>query len=958
MTGRRGWKHGAMASALPVLLLSFICVLAAGAQEENAIGSLRLGTHGEYSRLVLEMVREPQFTVLQDREQTVVLQLDGVKWVGRRKLADIRDHRVKELSMIEVDGLVEGIKITLNRPLREARPQWWEDEHKLALDIYVADSQTKEAPTGQITGEVKRVRLGSHPAFSRLVIEVTRKTAYRVERTAPNQLVVTLPAAALAPGVTLPSGGDQRIGKIALAKEGKEGLSFTIDLRDQGGKVEPFWWDSAHRLVVDVYPASAPAPPRAEAPPQPEPSVPSAPKPSEPPAEKNVAAQGPEETVPAAVPVANRTPEPEPRLAIGDTPESVLEGILPTLPKETGDRLREMISAGRAKRARSALETLDGIGEQVEGQAAEALQFLRGDLLFELGRQGASEGFAKAVQRYREAITKYPDSSLQPWTLLQMARLHLHLKRHIEALGYLDLLFSKYPESPHRVAGLVCRGHLYLQRDRADLALDDFQEALSGPPRGSLGEEAVVGVAICSSLRGDYEQAEQLFANLEKEAPKSHLRHPEILYYWGRNDIALLRFEQGRDKLFRALNVGEQPEDRSLILAHIAESYRLQGKTEPGNTLYRATIKLFPASEGALVSQVRLAEESRNTELLEQVVAQSPTSDMAGVALIKMAALAYENGTYEQAVTLLGGRLQSSPNSKLRDEEVKLLGSSVTKLVNQLREHDDSWKILTVLKNVKAFLPKNLQAKAGLWEGAAYSRLGLWEDAARSLQTTSLDDLEPTDQGQWVLTFAGVHEARGERALAESLIQRTLRTGRPGPSVTVLKLRLAELKGKDGRHQEAVDLYRDLLQRDLPGPERLQALLAMAESLHLLGQSDVARATYLQVLSATATGKAEEEGWRASAQEGLGEIAYGAGDFQGAAQNYMKCLEYSGLSQAARLRLTYRLAACYDKMGSRAEADRIYDTLAKEGGELWQQAEAMRKRVNELQGRIKQGSPS
>jgi len=953
----RRFTRGAMGSALAVLLLSFIFVVAAAAQEENAIGSLRLGTHSEYSRLVLEMIREPRFAVLQDGERSLLLQLDGVKWVGRRKLAEIRDHRVKELSMIEMDGLVQGIKITLNRPVREARPQWWEDERKLALDIYVTDSQTKEPPRGQINGEVKAVRLGTHPTFSRLVVEVTRKTAYRLERTAPNQLILTLPAAGLAPGVTLPTGGDPRIGKISLAKASEQGVSLTIDLLDQNGKVEHFWWGSARRLVVDVYPGSAPPAAAAEAPAKPGPSEASARKPFAPP-EINAAGQGLGETVPAAVGVASGTPEPEPRSASGDTPESVIEGMLPTLPPKTADSLRETISAGRAKRPRAALETLDRIGKQVEGLVAEALQFLRADLLFELGRQGASEGLAKAAEGYRDAMRKSPDSSLQPWALLQMARLHLRLKRHIEALGYLDLLLTKYPESPHRAAALLCRGRVYLQKDRADLALDDFQEALSGHPQGSLAEDALVGLAICSSLRGDNQRADELFANLEKEAPKSHLRHPEILYYWGRNDIALLRFEQGREKLFRALNVGEQPEERSLILAHIAECYRLQGKTEPGNTFYHLTIKLFPGSEGALVSQVRLAEEGRDMDLLEQVATQSPKSDMAGVAVIKMAAFAYENGNYEQAVTLLRGRLESFPNSKLRDEEVKLLGSSTSKLVEDLREKDDPWKILTVLKNVKAFLPKNLRAKAALWEGAAYCRLGLWEDAARALETTSLDDLEPTDQGHWVLTFAGVHEARGERALAESLIQRTLRTGSPGPSVAILKLRLAELKGKDGRHQEAVDLYRDLLQRGIPSPERLRALLAMAESLRLLGQSDVARATYLQVLSAPATGKAEEEGWRASAQEGLGEIAYGGGNFQEAAQSYLKCLEYGGLSQAARLRVTYRLADCYDKIGARAEADRVYETLAKEGGEFWQQAGAMRKRVHELQGRIKQRSPS
>jgi tetratricopeptide (TPR) repeat protein len=641
----------------------------------------------------------------------------------------------------------------------------------------------------------------------------------------------------------------------------------------------------------------------------------------------------------------------------GNTPEEVLETLIASQSPEAAELLRQILNYTREKQPDKALELVARYEEQYPDCVAGPLMVLKGDLYAELGLQGASGSFAKAVAAYRDSHVLSGKSPLQPWALVQLGRIQLRQKRYLEALGYLDLVINKYPHSPHRAIALIHRGQLYLEKDRADLALDDFQQFLSEYPESPRIDAALLGKAICLSLRGEHEQAESLFAGLEKRMPNFYLRHPEILYYWGRNDLILERFQQGREKFFLALNIGQQPQDSSLLLAHIGDSFRSQDEPERAAAYYRLTTKLFPGSDGAIVSRVRLAEESGNMELMAEIVREYPQSEMAEFALAKMAVNYHDKTNYHEAIRMVEQLERGYPDSSLKKESRRLLRRSLQERVEQLRSKGDYWELLALLKRVKPWLSDIYRLRAELWEAEAYVELGMWDEAVAALQAISADELEEGSRLQWTLILAQAYESKGELVLAESLLRGLAASVSAGETAARVGWLLANVYQKAGNHEDGLATFRNLLNQELTETVRATTLMAMVRSLMALGRHNEAKDACQHLLSLLSEGD-QAEGLRAAAWAELGEIHYRQKSYELAAAAYEKALQYGENSpSAAANHQRSRLATCYDKMGAQAKAKQLYQRIEKEAGDLWRRMASVTQRIQELETEINQVKP-
>jgi tetratricopeptide (TPR) repeat protein len=983
---------GCSTPALPTLLLLILPGIAA-ATADNRVKSLRLKTHEGFSRIVLAMEREPRFCITNRvDEHRVVLELDVVGWPPNQDLAEVADSYVKKLAILSGNRMLNGLEITMAHPLRHIRSSWRAGANELALDIYLrteTDGHTAErlGAKPQTNTVIKMVRLGTHPKFSRLEVEFSEKTSYQLQQISTEWLMLQINGAVLADEFMPVKLQDRRVRALTIYRYSRDrrNASFRIELAAPPERVEHFWQDASNRLLVDIYNVVA----KSEED-QTEPSHPlvknqerndSSSEGKGQVGEPENAALSLAETVPddakrwvqsessagrelgsndrvaaarktSLVSTATAESSGDLRSGSEDTPEAVLESLIPTLAPEAADLLRQILIASREKRADEALQLAARYDEQYHDRAVEPLMLLRGDLYFVLGLQGVPHSFAEAAAAYQASNVLRGRSALQPWALLQLGRVQLRRKRYLEALGYLDLVINKYLHSPHRAIALIHRGRLYLEKDRADLALDDFQQVLSEYPEGPCIDEALMGKAISHSLRGENDQAEALFAELESRIADFYLKHPEILYYWGRNDIVLERYQQGREKLFLALNLGQQPQDTALLLAHIGDSFHTQGKVERATSYYRLTMKLFPGSDGAIVSQARLAEESSNMEMMAEIVREHPESELAEFALVRMAVHFHEKGSYREAIRVLEQLETSYPSSSLKKESRRLLRHSLQKRAKQLRSQGEYWELLALLKTTKPWLSDEYKIKAGLWEAEAYVKLSLWDDAVAALEAITPDELAERDRLQWTLLLAQTYESKGKLALAESLLQGLANIVSSGNYAWEIRWPLAQVHQKAGNHEDAVAIYRVLLEEELTETVRAKTLMAMAESLLAQGQYDRAKDVCQSVLSLTSEGSQSGDR-QPAAWAALGEIHYRQGDFKLAARAYEKALQYGEKSDltSANLRRS-RLATCYDKLGARAKAKHLYQRIENEAGDLWRQMAAVSQRIQQLETRI------
>jgi tetratricopeptide (TPR) repeat protein len=979
-----------MTPVLPALLFVLILLVPAAVAADNSVKSLRLVTYEEFTRLVLVMEQEPIIKIDRVDEDLLHLTLAGIIWPLKQTLNHIGDERVKKLAFIGQDGAGDGLEITLSRPLHDIQSFWRAAKKELELDIYLL---TEKGPLTGVIGAtepqansmIAAVRLGTHQDFSRLVVECSEKTNYQLSQSSAERFTLQLDKAVLAKEFIQTELHDLRVRETNIASEDQKKVYLHIELAVPVERLDHFWWEAKNRLVVDIYGSNVEgdrdrkevSSPVAEE--QQEKNSNSetgqqvaAAEQVEPIADdtelkywerilqgatgterdSNLTDEKDAATAESAVaPVASKPSEDQGSSA-GPTPEIVLETLVDSVAPKPADLLRRILSASSEKRTDKALRLITVYLQNYQDRAIKPLMILRGDLHFAEGLQGMSGSFSKATTAYRDSNVLSGSSPLQPWALLQLGRIQLQQKRYLEALGYLDLVINKYQRSAHRAAALIQRGRLYLEKDRADLALGDFQQVLNEYPDSPINAEAKMGKAISLSLRGEHKLADILFAELEKRIPSFYHIHPEILYYWGRNDIILERFRQGREKFFLALNVGKQPQDTDLILAHIGDSFRSQGQPERAAAYYRLTMKLFPRSDGAIVSRARLAEESGDMELMAEIIREHPESEMAQYALVRMAAYFHEKADYREAIGMLAQLERRYASSLLKNESRRLLRRSLQKRVEQLRSKNQYWELLALIKTVKLWLSDMYRLKAGLWEAEAYVKLSLWDDAVAALEAISPDDLEAQDRSQWNLLLARTYESTGKLVLAESLLRRLAKGVSGGEFAEQIKRQLATVYQKAGNHAQSVAAYEELLNEDLALAVRAKTLMDMAKSLIALGQYEEAKKTYQLVLSLSSDANKSED-LHAAAWAELGEIHYKESNFSLAAQAYRNALQYGEESSpSCTIHQLSRLATCYDKLGSPAKAQELYHRIEKEAEGLWRQMASVNRRIQELETKV------
>ncbi|MBW1980192.1 MAG: tetratricopeptide repeat protein [Deltaproteobacteria bacterium] len=962
MTMKRVLPKGILLVAfLPPLLWLFVSA-PGWAAARNSIRTVRLGTHPQFSRLVLGVEKKPVFKVHTGDKNSVVVKIPDVQWDNQIDLSGLRDERVKKVT-IEAGPQGVELRIVLTGPVDQVRSFWLAAGGRLAFDISLQGQKrdvNKEKSRGnkKKAVKIKTVRFGSHQTYSRLVLEMSAEAPYELERVSPLDLLLVISGAQVTADLTLDNFHDQRLQDVSLASSTPERTVFQIHFREPEVELHSYWLAEGGRLVLDVSDSHKKEEPHRL--PQ-KVQTPTAGTGSR--KEANIVqaeeSQELNQRRSKEQPDAGRgkkenfsRPALDKKRATPETPEQAIRALIARLPAKQAAQLAKILEMYRQGNLSRALELVEQYLASVQGVSTEAGQFLRADILYKLAEDGELATVKKAVKAYRELIIQYGQSSLQPLALSRLAWLHLRLKRYLEAMAYVDLLLRKYPQSALRTEALVCRGRLYLEKGRPDLALRDFDRVVQEKSNKSLADAALLGKAICLSLRGERQEAAEIFSLLQRRDPKLYLKRPEVLYYWGRNEMALGHYASCREKLFRGLNIGGQPQDSSLLLAHIGESYRQQGMTKEAQKFFHGIIKAFPGSEGAMVSLMRLAEDSGSTEMLEQIVREHPESELADFALIRMAGNYYEQGQEARALEALK-RLQSAkPNNTFHEQAERLLRKILRKKVARLQHDGDYLQLLVLLKSVDSWVPATYEARVRLWEAEAYARIGLWEDASAVLGKITPEDLEESARVAWIELQASAYEARGERALAEALLRRTMEDLSQDNRKWAIRLQLANLQQRGGKYREAVKHYLELLRGRLPDSLKVEVLLSLARSRTALGQHREAARLYQQVLAL----QGKKNGGDASlttAEVALGDLYYQQSNFSSAAQAYQRALQSSELSQGHRLRLYYLLAECQRKMGQLNEADRYYEQVASKGGELWKQFVGVSEKMGRLEAAAK-----
>ncbi|MBI5521024.1 MAG: tetratricopeptide repeat protein [Desulfarculus sp.] len=596
--------------------------------------------------------------------------------------------------------------------------------------------------------QVQRVRLGSHPGFSRLVLEADAPLSAILEDQG-QQVLLRLARGQLAPKVELPR-ADARVREMALVSKEPLGLGLTLGRHLSSHKL--FYLEGGKKLVLDLTlappgsppPAQAPRPPLAAAPAAPQPAQPPAPAPAKvaqpmPPSEGQALVKG--QPGPAGGPPATITQRPPQAAKLGP------EGQADAQARAFFALAKEALDNRRFTEAGSLFQRFLATYPQHE-LAADATYRLA-DALFYLRERQIIPHYAQVMEYYQRALDLYPDSPLAPWALYMMGKASQLFEQPFKALGYFDLAIKDYPQSEILPLALVSRGQAQLADQNYNQALNDFKDVATRFPTHAARKEADWGQAQALFGLGAWGRAGEALKEMHKRHPDLHQQEPELLYYIGESLFQQRDYPQARSYYLWAYNLKPEIRDNDIILARVGDTYKFEGEFKTAQEVYKQVVSLFPDSDGALVSRIRLAETpakdeknpwdifqvqatSEAKETYEEIAQSHANRPVGELARLKLGVYYYKTGDFAKSLDILENLLQDHPRGTFKVEMNYTLNLAALGLMQQFKEQGRPMDLMSAFLRYRPFITRPGANEVLLMLCWAYERTGLTDRAART----------------------------------------------------------------------------------------------------------------------------------------------------------------------------------------------------------------------------------
>lgn len=310
----------------------------------------------------------------------------------------------------------------------------------------------------------------------------------------------------------------------------------------------------------------------------------------------------------------------------------------------------------------------------------EDLLYTLADLEWNQGQNDVETNFRSMLLALEAAKNANLQSEKLPQILGKMGRLHLLVNNLPEAKAYFDLLRRRYPDDEHVPMLDIYWGEYYLSRGNYTKAHEYFQYVLQNHEDEYVQKRAHGGLIKTLAGLGFMERGQELVEKIQEKWPTFRLDDPSFLMTAGYISMMNNLLDQANKYLWAYINLVPNADDADLAWARIGDIYAQQGQLKTAKDMYQNTIRTHSEKEGALIAQMRLAEEGildptaipsiDNLDMspakVYERIAQKKQSPLAPVAQLKLAMLYLWQKEYAQCLKETEHFAKEFPDHKLR----------------------------------------------------------------------------------------------------------------------------------------------------------------------------------------------------------------------------------------------------------------------------------------------------
>ncbi|MDR2945267.1 MAG: hypothetical protein LBV79_00765, partial [Candidatus Adiutrix sp.] len=437
--------------------------------------------------------------------------------------------------------------------------------------------------------------------------------------------------------------------------------------------------------------------------------------------------------------------------------DEVAAQLAAVTPPQPGDKSPENLY----QRFLSQLQTGNVEGARADGRlylekfpthaSAEPVSYLMAELDFFSGPP--ADTYAAATEQWKGALENWPQSTLAVRAKFMLAEADRLAGQNNEAAAKFKILTDEalhtdyvYPQlAVLRAADLLMGLGLI---DEARAVLDPIvKEGVAD----RLGLEAYARVGLADFYQGFFSQANEIFREALRLAPSLYQTFPEMLYAAGEGYHYLNRPDLSRLFLMHAVNLMPNHPKADVMMARIGDDYRKEGRDREAMAIYGVAKRRYPAGDGGLISQVRLADmgalhsfftqekvfdalelgsRQATVEMYKTIVQEAGTATpLSQLAQLKIGTALAEEGANSEAVKWLRDIEINSPKSTLLPEVLPALNQALVRDVMMRKELGD-WQGLTDLyADNSSYLSETDRPLVQREVAQAYEKLGRFDEA-------------------------------------------------------------------------------------------------------------------------------------------------------------------------------------------------------------------------------------
>ena len=599
----------------------------------------------------------------------------------------------------------------------------------------------------------------------------------------------------------------------------------------------------------------------------------------------------------------------------------------------------------------------------------EIIDYMAADVHFrEWEKTGKASEYDKAIQAYKDAIKKYPDSSLAERTSLRVGFLAIERGDYLNALRYFEehLNNPKFVGNKNLSKDIARLGTAmaYMNLRRYAEALGQFAELEKTSQHSELRIEAAFRKGDVYIKQKAYQQAINEYRAAIEKYPKESLSYPSAYYNRAESLFGEENFRPSLDVYRDFLTKFPDNQYAPFAMTRIGELLEILGADKSRVVgAYLETFFRYCDSPSAIIARLRLAstrmkgmkpkEVEHTTQEIMALSKKMKLPNIEQFANIMIADGYRSRGENQKAIDLLTKYYQSNPTAQDLDQVSKRV---VLNINDKIKDELDKNKFIEALQTYSKYndnwLKKNKRLDTQFFVGQAYEMAGVPVEAEKNYRqvlnkalalkgTQDAKELEAInaipDVNELRLRLAKAHAMQAQYNQAYDQLRLVKNPEKLSEKDQVERVELAvDLLEKKGDVESAVRYLTELLKTWKGQPELVaKPYMRLADFELAQGKTADAINSLKKIDEMMTDSSPVEPSVHAKSLEKLGEIFSQQKNQPQTIATYQKLLDkYEEKFPLSSIR--YRLGDIYFKRGEVQKAADVWTGFKGPGTDLWQ----------------------